>query len=73
LRGSFTAWFFYIHRRVGSWNRLTAYTRTGGDEGIIDTLANRRGTYVQISERIERGYPGNWQPFLKRIGLPKCT
>src|SRR5436190_15251250 len=23
LRGIFTAWFFYVHRRVGSWNTLS--------------------------------------------------
>ena len=73
LRGTFTAWFFYIHRRNASWNALTTYTRVGGDEGVIATLRNRRGTYVQTSERTERGYYGNWQPFLTRMGVPKCS
>lgn len=73
LRGTFTAWFFYIHRRAGAWNSLTTYTREGGDQGVIATLRNRRGTYVQTSERTERGYYGNWQPFLTRMGVPKCS
>jgi hypothetical protein len=73
LRGVITAWFFYVHKRTGSWSGLTTYTRMGGDEGIIDTFAYRRGKYVLASERKEHGYPGNWQPFLKRMGLPKCS
>ena len=73
LRGTFTAWFFYVHRRAGSWNSLTTYTREGGDQGVIATLRNRRGRYVQTSERTERGYHGNLQPFLKRMGVPKCS
>ena len=73
LRGTFTAWFFYIHHRSGSWNALTTYTREGGDQGVIATLRNRRGTYVQTTERTERGYYGNWQPFLTRMGVPKCS
>jgi hypothetical protein len=36
-------------------------------------LRNRHGTYVQTSERTERGYYGNSQPFLKRMGVPKCS
>ena len=35
LRGTFDAWFFYIHRRNASWNALTTYPREGGDQGII--------------------------------------
>jgi hypothetical protein len=73
LRGTFSAWFFYIHRRTASWNALTTYTREGGDQGVIATLRNRRGTYMQTSERTERGYYGNWQPFLTRMGVPKCS
>lgn len=73
LRGTFTAWFFYIHRRTTSWNALTAYIREGGDQGVVVTLRNRRGVYVQTSERIEHGYAGNSQPFLKRMGVPKCS
>jgi hypothetical protein len=73
LLGTFDAWFFYIHRRSASWNALSTYTREGADEGIIATLRNRRGRYVQTSERTERGYYGNWQPFLKRMGVPKCS
>ena len=73
LRGSFTAWFFYIHKRTNVWSRLTTYTREGGDEGVITTLANRRGTYIQTSERSEKGYYGNPQPFLRRMGVPRCS
>lgn len=73
LRGTFTAWFFYIHRRSASWNALTTYTREGLDQGVIATLRNRRGKYVQTSERDEQGYYGNYQPFLKRMGIPKCS
>jgi hypothetical protein len=72
LRGTFTAWFFYIHRRAGGWSALSTYTREGGDRGVIATLANRRGKYIQTSERTEQGYYGNPQPFLKRMGVPKC-
>jgi hypothetical protein len=72
LRGIITAWFFYVHKRSGSWSTLTTYIRMGGDEGIIDRFAYQRGQYVRLSTRVEHGYPGNWQPFLKRMGLPKC-
>ena len=73
LRGTIDAWFFYIHRRNASWNALTTYTREGADEGIIATFRNRNGRYVQTSERTEHGYYGNYQPFLKRMGVPKCS
>lgn len=73
LLGTFTAWFFYVHRRTGSWNTLSTYTREGGDQGDIATLAFRRKRYVQTSWRTEQGYPGNYQPFLKRMGMPKCS
>lgn len=73
LRGVFIAWFFYIHRRHGSWNALTAYTRVGGNQGVIATLANRRGTYVQTSRLTEHGDHGDPQPFLTRMGVPKCS
>ena len=73
LHGTFTAWFFYLHKRGGVWSPLTTYTREGGDQGVITTLANRRGTYIQISERTEKGYYGNPQPFLKRMGVPSCS
>jgi hypothetical protein len=73
FRGKFTAWFFYIHRRAGSWNTLSAYEREGGSQGVVTTLSNRRGAYVLTSERREYGYYGNSQPFLKRMGVPKCS
>ena len=73
LRGTFTAWFFYIHRRGGAWNPLTTYTREGGDQGVIVTLRNRHGSYVQTSERTERGDYRDPQPFLTRMGVPKCS
>jgi hypothetical protein len=72
-RGVITAWFFYVHKRAGSWSALTTYTRMGGDEGIIDRFTYRRGNYNRVSTRVEQGYPGNWQPFLKRMGLPTCV
>ena len=73
FRGVFTAWFFYIHRRTGRWSALTTYTREGGDQGVIATLANRQSKYAQTSERTEHGYYGNWQPFLTRMAVPKCS
>lgn len=73
LRGTFTAWFFYIHRRTSSWNTLTAYIREGAEDGVVVTLRNRRGAYAQTSERADDGYSGNYQPFLKRMGVPKCS
>lgn len=73
LRGTFTAWFFYIHRRTGSWNALTAYIREGASDGVIVRLRNRRGTYVQRSEATDHGYHGNDHPFLKRMGIPRCS
>ena len=73
LRAVFTAWFFYIHRRADTWSALTTYTREGGEQGVIATLATRRGRYIQTSERTEKGYYGNPQPFLKRMGVPKCS
>jgi hypothetical protein len=72
LWGVITGWFFFVQKRSGSWSRLTTYTRMGGDEGIIDRFAYRRGKYARVSTRVEHGHPGNWQPFLKRMGLPKC-
>jgi hypothetical protein len=73
LLGTFTAWFFYIHRRNASWNELTTYRREGGDQGIIATLRSRHGRYVQTSERTERGDYRDPQPFLTRMGVPKCS
>lgn len=72
LRGTFTGWFFYIYRRTGSWNPISAYIREGASDGIIVRLRNRRGTYVQRSETTDQGYYGNDHPFLKRMGIPKC-
>jgi hypothetical protein len=72
LLGVFDAQFFYIHQRNAAWSPLTTYTREGGDECIIATWRNRRRTYVLISERSERGSDGDCQPFLKRMGVPKC-
>jgi hypothetical protein len=73
LRGTFTAWFFYIHRRTASWNALTGYIREGGVDGVIVRLRSRNGTYVQTSERADHGYSGHYQPFLNRMGIPKCS
>lgn len=73
LRGTFTGWFFYIHRRIGSWNALSAYIREGASQGVILRLHNRRGTYVQRSETTDYGYQGNDHPFLRHIGIPKCS
>ena len=73
LRGTFTGWFFYIHQRTASWNALTAYIREGGVDGVVVRLRNRNGVYVQTSERNDHGYSGNYQPFLKRVGIPKCS
>jgi hypothetical protein len=73
LLGTFTAWFFYIHRRHASWNALTTYTREGGDQGIIATLRSRHGRYLQTSERTERGDYRHPQPFLTRMGVSKCS
>ena len=73
LRGTFTAWFFYIHRRNALWNPLTTYTREGGAQGVITTLRSRHGTYVQTSEHTERGEYRDPQPFLTRMGAPKCS
>jgi hypothetical protein len=73
LLGTFTAWFFYIHRRSGSWSRLSTYTREGGDQGEVAILWNRRGRYRPKSIRTDKGYAGNPQPFLKRMGIPKCS
>jgi hypothetical protein len=71
-RGAFVAWFFYIHRRSGSWSALTAYIRQGGKDGAVTTFANRRGMYVLTSERADEGYYQNSHPFLKRVGVPRC-
>lgn len=73
LRGVFSAWFFYIHRRAGSWSALSTYTREGGDRGVITTLAYRGGEYVQKSERTEQGDYRDPQPFLTRMGVPNCS
>jgi hypothetical protein len=47
---------------VGAFAYDLTYTREGGDQGVIANLANRKGTYIQTSERTEKGYFGNWQP-----------
>ncbi|MBC7930585.1 MAG: hypothetical protein H7Z38_08445 [Rubrivivax sp.] len=73
LRGVFSAWFFYIHRRTGSWSTLSTYTRLGGDRGVIAAFANRRGMYIQTSRRIEEGDYRDPQPFLTRMGVPNCS
>lgn len=73
LRGTFTAWFFYIHPRTGSWNALSGYIREGGVDGVIVRLRNRRGVYVQTSETEDHGYSGNYHPFLNRMGFPQCS
>lgn len=73
LLGTFTAWFFYIHKRTGAWNQLTAYTRQSGEHGAITTFANRKGKYIQTSENADRGEHGNYHPFLRRMGIPKCS
>ena len=73
LRGTFTAWFFYIHRRTGSWSALSGYIREGGVDGVIVRLRNRRGTYVLRSETNDHGYQDNYHPFLARMGVPKCS
>ena len=72
LRGTFTAWFFYIHRRTGSWNAVSAYIREGASQGVIIRLRSRHGAYVQRSETSDYGYQGHDHPFLKRMGIPKC-
>jgi hypothetical protein len=73
LCGTFTAWFFYIHRRSGPWSGLSTYTREGGDQGVVAILANRTGRYVETSERTEVGDYRDPQPFLTRMGIPKCS
>jgi hypothetical protein len=73
LRGTFTGWFFYVHRRTGSWNALSAYIREGASQGVLVRLRNRRGTYVQRSKTADHGYQGNDHPFLKRVGVPGCS
>lgn len=73
LLGTFTAWFFYVHRRTGPWSRLSGYIREGADHGIVVRLRNRRGVYVQTSQRNDPGYSDNYHPFLKRMGYPTCS
>ena len=73
LRGVFGAWFFFIHGREPRWNALTTYSRIGGNQGVIRTLANRRGRYVKTSEYLEDGALGDPQPYLTRMGLPSCS
>jgi hypothetical protein len=72
LSGTFTAWFFYIHKRASGWSALSTYIREGGDQGVIVTLAHRRGKYIETSERTEQGDYRDPQPFLTRMGVPKC-
>ena len=72
LRGTFTAWFFYIHRRSSTWSELSTYTRDGGDRGVIATLANRTGRYAKTSGRTELGDYRDPQAFLTRMGVPNC-
>ena len=73
FRGTFTAWFFFIHRRSEPWSRMSTYVREGGDQGEVAILWNRRGRYREKSSRTDHGYAGNPQPFLKRMGIPKCS
>ncbi len=71
--GQFEAWFFYIHKRGASWSLLSTYTREGAEQGVITRLAFRRKAYRQISERTERGDYYDHQPFLTKMGIPKCS
>lgn len=72
-RGTFTAWFFYIHETKNNWATISTYTREGGDKGVIGRLTYRRGKYSLISERHESGDFDNPQPYLKKMGVPKCS
>lgn len=72
LRGIFTAWFLFIHKRTGSWSKISTYAREGGDQGIIAFLAYRRKEYIQTAERTER-YRSSQKPFHARMGLPNCS
>lgn len=72
MRGKFTAWFFYIHKSQGNWATISTYTREGGDKGVIGKLVYQRGKYRLTSERLDSGDFDNPQPYLKKMGVPKC-
>src|ERR1044071_4496000 len=72
-RGRIWAWFFYVHRRAGGWSALTTYERNGGENGVVYRYAYRRGRYVLRLYRRDMGYYENSHPFLKRMGVPKCS
>lgn len=71
LRGIFTAWFFFIHKRTGLWSKISTYTREGGDQGVIALLTHRRNGYIETAERTEH-YSSTQEPFYVRMGLPNC-
>jgi hypothetical protein len=71
LLGTFTAWFFFIHKRTGSWSRISTYTRVGGSEGVITFLNYRRQKYYETAGRTERVVTGR-KTFYERMGLPDC-
>ena len=73
LQGTFTAWFFYIHKRKGTWSKITTYTREGGDQGVIASLEYRGRKYVQTAERTEHGYFEHPQPFMELMEGPDCS
>jgi hypothetical protein len=72
LLGKFEAWFFYVEKGGGKLSRIKTYTREGGNQGVVTSLSFRSKKYVQTSERTEHGYSKHPQPFLEKMGYPKC-
>ena len=72
LQGKFTAWFFFIHKRTGSWSKISTYTREGGDQGFIESWVYRRKKYIQVAERTERLLSSSQKAFYERMGMPEC-
>ncbi|MFN7944026.1 MAG: hypothetical protein U0Z53_01520 [Blastocatellia bacterium] len=73
MQGQFSAWFFYLHKTKDRWARISTYTRIGGDSGVIGKLTYHQGQYRVQSKRVENGTFNNPQPYLKKMGVPKCN
>lgn len=72
LRGIFTAWFFFIHKRTDKWSRISTHTREGGTHGVVASLAFRRTKYIETAQREESAIGEIGHPFLERMGMPRC-
>jgi len=71
LLGTFTAWFFFVHREPTGWHSISTYTRQGGNQGYIEKYVVKKGQYRRASGRTER-FGSDEEPYYLRMGMPNC-